>query len=129
MRGTLPLVLRDPAGDCEPQLESHFDMSSLDSVLREIAIETTFVCFTMIMAVSDEAVIDPDWRRTVNELAIELAEGFDMSHLLRDWGEARQRFDELQRHVVTGPELEAGLARHPNSVYNMKLRRDSAKEG
>jgi len=77
MRGSLPLVLRDPGGDCDPQLESTFDVSVLESVLREIAIDTTFICFTIIMAVSDEAVIDPDWRRAVNELAVKLAEGFD----------------------------------------------------
>lgn len=128
MRGSLPLVLRDPACDCDPKLESHFDESALESVLREIAVDTTFVCFTMITAVSDEAVIDPDWRRAVNELAIELAEGFDMSHLVRDWEAEHQHFDELQSHVISGPELDAGLGRHPNSVRNMKLRRDSAQD-
>lgn len=128
MRGSLPLVLKDATSDCEPQLESHFDLSSLDSTLREIAIETTFVCFTMIRAVSDEAVIDPDWRHAVNELAIELAEGFDMSHLVRDWEADHQRFEELQRHVVTSPELDTGLDHHPNSVRNMKLRREPANE-
>jgi len=130
-RACLPLVLNEPDGMCEPILESIFDADTIDAVLREIALESTFVCFTIITAAADPDAINPDWRRDVHELATELSGEINLTHLERDWETERARFEDFQRHVLTGRDMNAALHTDPNSVHNVRRRQwqDSGEAG
>jgi hypothetical protein len=126
-RGCLPLVLSSSDMVCRPQLESAFDEPELDSVLHEIAIESTFVAFTMINAVPDQDVIPPDWRRALTVLSTELLPGADLAHLERNWREDEERYADLHSHVIQADRLDAELDRQPNSVKNVQRRRDQQR--
>lgn len=123
-RGCLPLVLTGPDEPCRPQLASEYDAETLDQVLREIGLETVFVCFTIINAVADQEAISPAWRKAVSDLAKELAADLDWSHLDRDWTADQQAFDTLLSHVVDADGTAQALEDHPNSTLNVKRRRD-----
>jgi hypothetical protein len=123
-RGCIPLVLAGPDDPCRPKLASEYDEDKLDEVLREIAMETVFVCFTMINAAVDQEVISPDWRKTVGDLARVLSDGLDWSHLDRDWTADQEAFDALRAHVVGADSIEQELNQHPNSARNVQQRRD-----
>jgi hypothetical protein len=126
-RGCLPLLLAGPNEPCRPRLASEYDGDELDGVLREIAAETTFVCYTMINATAEQAAVDPLWRRAVAELTKEVARDVDWSHLDRNWIADQQAFDELRAHVVGADGIDQELDLHPNSVRNVKNRRDRAQ--
>jgi hypothetical protein len=123
-RGCIPLVLAGPDEPCQPRLASEYDEDELDDILREIAMEAVFVCFTMINAASDQAAVNPAWRRAVGDLAAELAADRDWSHLDRNWTADQQAFDELRANVIGAEGIDQELDRHPNSVRNLKRRRD-----
>lgn len=126
VRGCLPLVLDGPTANCDPKLASSFDENELDAVLHEIAIESTFVSFAMINAAPGDDVVPPDWRRALVELSKELLPGADLSHLERNWQQEMERYIDLRDSVITAEELPAALDRHPNSVKNVRIRRDQS---
>jgi len=129
MRGCLPLILDGVDSSCVPRLESTFDGNVLDKVLHEIAVECTFVCFTMINAAANPDVIWPEWRKVVNELAMSLSGDADLDHLKRDWDVDQERFDAIASHVLTGDGAEQAINQHPNSVRNTVRRlRESTQE-
>lgn len=128
-RGCLPLVLDSPTAECIPKLIPTFDEDQFESGLREIAAEAVFVGFTVINAASNDAAIDPDWRRALAELAQEITAGVDMSHLDRDWEADEARFADLQSHVIDANGIDAELNRQANSVRNILRRQGEAGQG
>jgi hypothetical protein len=123
-RGCLPLVLDSPQADCAPKLASYFDEQTLESILHEIAIETTFVSFTIVNAAPGQDVIPPDWRQALVELSKELLPGADLQHLERNWKEDVERYNNLENHIITAKDLDSALDNYPNSVKNIRKRRD-----
>ena len=129
MRGCLPLILDSADAICVPRLESSFDSDILDKILHEIAVECTFVCFTMINAAASPDIIWPEWRKAVHELAMSLVGDSDLDHLKRDWDADQERFDAIASHVLAGDDAEQAIDQHPNSVRNTVRRsRESIEE-
>ncbi|HEX5405068.1 MAG TPA: hypothetical protein VFX16_22520 [Pseudonocardiaceae bacterium] len=125
-RACIPLVLAGPNERCRPRLASEYDENELDEVLREIAMEAVFVCFTMINAAVDQSVIYPPWRKAVVDLAEVLSADLDWSHLDRDWTADQESFDELRAHVIGADAIKQELDQNPNSFQNVQKRRDQS---
>jgi hypothetical protein len=123
-KSCVPLVLTDPSSPCAPRLASEYDEKTFVDVLHEIALECGFVCLTMINAAASPEVIPPDWKRAVTEFVTEIGEGVDWSHLERDWEDESRRFNDLAAHVVAADQLDEILDSHPNSLDNVRRRRD-----
>jgi hypothetical protein len=121
-RACLPLVLVSPDSRCDPQIASRFDENDLVSVLRDIAVISTFVSHTVCNAATDKAAIPPPWRRALAELSKEIMEGYDVSHLERNWEKEESRYDDLHSYVMSADELEAEVERNPNSMINNRRR-------
>lgn len=125
-RGCLPLVLAGPNEPCEPRLASTYDADELENVLHAIALETLFVCFTIINAASNQALIDPSWRQAVTDLARATAEDADWSHLDRDQNADNELFERIRAEVIGAGELGDLLEQYPNSTRNV-LRRSNER--
>ncbi len=123
-KACIPLVLTDATSPCEPRLASEYDEDTFVDVLHEIALECAFVCLTIINAAASPDVIPPGWRRAVTEFVTEIGEGVDWSHLERDWEDQARRFNDLAAHVVRADQLDEVLENHPNSLGNVRRRRD-----
>lgn len=121
-RGCIPLVLAGPNDPCRPRMASEYDEDELESVLLEIAMEAVFVCFTIINAAADQAMVSPEWRRAVVDLAGLLAADQDWSHLERDWTADQATFDELRAQVIGADGINEALIQHPNSAFNVRRR-------
>jgi hypothetical protein len=105
-------------------LASEYNENKFVDVLNEIALECGFVCLTLINAAASPELIPPDWKRAVTEFVTEIGEGVDWSHLERDWEEEARKFNDLAAHVVSADQLDEILDRHPNSLNNIRSRRD-----
>ncbi|WP_037305586.1 hypothetical protein [Amycolatopsis orientalis] len=123
-RACLPLVLTDASKPCAPQLTSDYNEDALSNSLAEIALECGFVCLTMINAAAGPEVIPPSWRQAVAEYVAAVGAGADWSHLERDWQAEADRFADLAAHVIPADQLAALLKEHPNSLDNVRARRD-----
>lgn len=128
-RACLPLVLTDPSQPCAPQLEPAYDEHAMCNALAEIALECAFVCLTMINAAAGEEVIPPSWRQAVIEYITAVGSGTDWSHLERDWQTEGERFADLAAHVLPADQLAEHLKDHPNSLDNVRARRDNQDRG
>ncbi|MEU8415961.1 hypothetical protein AB0C24_24515 [Amycolatopsis japonica] len=123
-RACLPLVLTDPSSPCAPQLTPDYNEDALSNSLAEIALECGFVCLTMINAAAGPEVIPPLWRQAVTEFITAIGAGADWAHLERDWQAEADLFADLATHVVPADQLAALLRDHPNSLDNVRARRD-----
>jgi hypothetical protein len=121
----LPLVLASPVEPCMPRLASEYDEEAFENVLKEIALECGYVCLTMINAFADPEAIPPGWRHAVTEFVRAIGSEMDWSHLERDWEEDARRFEDLAAHVIGADRLPDVLREHPNSLDNVRRRRDN----
>jgi hypothetical protein len=105
-----------------PEFKENFLAEALDS----IALTAVFVCFAVRNCFPSEKAIPPVWRKRLADLAREVSPEDSWDHLERDWRAEQEAFDQIQRLVRPGDELEQELDTNPASWRSVrrKLRID-----